>query len=91
MVGNETLAVGPSCGISSERGGYGPGTLRVPWRSSSRRDLIRLMCDFNVFMFWGLKLAIFFPSQGSFMVLPDFLSFHAQDELRSVLVGVGQW
>ena len=69
--------VGPSCGISSERGGYGLGTLRVPCRNSSRLD----SCRVNVLL--GLKLAIyriyrtfwFSLTMRSFMVLPHDLSF----------------
>ena len=75
-----TLAVGPSCGISSERGGYGLGTLRVPCRSSSRRDLTRFM---SLQCFLSLKLTIYriyrtpwlSLTMRSFMVLPDDLSF----------------
>lgn len=74
------LAVGPSCGIPSERGGYGLGTLRVPCRSSSRRDLTRFM---SLQCFLSLKLTIYriYPTpwlsltMRSFMVLPDDLSF----------------
>ena len=74
------LAVGPSCGISSERGGYGLGTLRVPCRSSSRRDLTRFM---SLQCFLSLKLTIYriyrtpwlSLTMRSFMVLPDDLSF----------------